>query len=384
MVMHSWSALTEPETMGFCPIYSVPYIILSQLLLFCPIYSVDRRRRTGEADNVMLIGIAKMAAESELLEAKRQVEYRQLEARSYISRNSGLRMPFEWTINPYRGCEIACRYCYARYTHEFMELDPGVDFETKIFAKEWNEVGFRRELRIIPRHEVIVIGTATDPYQPAERRFEVTRKMLQVFKSERSRRFGLITKSDLITRDVELLKAIAEHNSMHVTLTITTTDEALARSVEPRAPRPELRFAALRKLADAGLQPGISIAPLLPLINDSEASIDAVARSAKQAGAVSLTAGLLFLKPTTRSVFFPWLDANYPSLAARYRERFAASDFLRGDYVRLINARVQAIRKRYDLTEDPRMLRHGDDDPQLNLFSAAAECVEGCNSRQRA
>lgn len=284
----------------------------------------------------MLIGIAKMAAESKLLEAKRQVDYRELEARSYINRNTGVRMPFEWTINPYRGCEIACRYCYARYTHIFMELDPGIDFETKIFAKQWNEVEFRRELRTIPRHEVIAVGTATDPYQPAERRFEVTRKMLQVFSSERGRRFVLITKSDLVTRDIELLKAIAENNRMHVTLTITTTDEALARSVEPRAPRPELRFAALRELAEAGLQPGVSIAPLLPLINDSEASIDAVARAAKDAGVVSLTAGLLFLKPTTRSVFFPWLETNYPALASRYAERFAASDFLRGDYVQHI------------------------------------------------
>ena len=318
----------------------------------------------------MLIGIAKMAAESELLEAKRQVDYRELDVRSYISRNTGVRMPFEWTINPYRGCEIACRYCYARYTHEFMELDPGIDFETKIFAKQWNEAEFRRELRGIPRHEVIAIGTATDPYQPAERRFEVTRKMLQVFTAERGRRFGLITKSDLVTRDIELLKAIAENNHIHVTLTITTTDEALARSVEPHAPRPDLRFAALRKLAEAGLQPGISIAPLLPLINDSEASIDDVARAAKDAGVVSLTAGLLFLKPTTRSVFFPWLEANYPELASRYAERFAESDFLRGDYVKHINTRVEAIRRRYGLTEDPRMQRHAGDDPQLNLFTA--------------
>ena len=318
----------------------------------------------------MLIGIAKMAAESELLEAKRLVDYRELEARSYISRNTGMRMPFEWTINPYRGCEIACRYCYARYTHEFMELDPGIDFDTKIFAKQWNELEFRRELRTIPPHEVIAIGTATDPYQPAERRFEVTRKILQVLTSERGRRFGLITKSDLITRDIELLKTIAANNRMHVTLTITTTDEALARSVEPRAPRPELRFAALRKLAEAGLQPGVSIAPLLPLINDSEASIDAVARAAKNAGVVSLTAGLLFLKPASRSVFFPWLEANYPELAARYAERFAASDFLRGDYVRHINARVESIRWRYGLTEDPRMQHHATVDPQLSLFPA--------------
>ena len=310
-----------------------------------------------------------MASESQLLEAKRQVDYRELPARSYISRNTGVRMPFEWTINPYRGCEIGCRYCYARYTHEFMELDPDVDFETKIFVKQWNAAEFRRELHTIPRHEVIALGTATDPYQPAERRFEVTRRMLEVFASESGLRLGLITKSDLILRDLDLLKQIAARNHLHITLTITTTDEALARSLEPRAPRPELRFAALRQLADAGLSPGISIAPLLPMINDSQASIEAVAQAAKAAGVTSISGGLLFLKPTTRMVFLPWLEANFPHLLPRYLERYASGAFLRGDYSDLIRKRMEGARKRFDFQDDPRMHRHALDESQLKLFS---------------
>ena len=132
---------------------------------------------------VKLIGIARMAAEAPCLEPKRRVEYFELGARSYLARCDNTRVPFRWTINPYRGCEFGCKYCYARYTHEFMELrDPG-QFERKIYAKKFNPVRFREELRRLPLGESIALGTATDPYQPAERRYRVTRQMLEVFAS---------------------------------------------------------------------------------------------------------------------------------------------------------------------------------------------------------
>src|SRR6478672_2036699 len=200
-----------------------------------------------------LIGIAKLAASSPLLEAKRRVDYRELPTRSFIGRCSGDRMPFAWTINPYRGCEFGCKYCYARYTHEFMELHEIDAFETEIFAKQWHAPGFAEEVRRIDRSQTIAIGTATDPYQPAERRYELTRKMLTVFAKDQGRRIFLITKSDLVVRDIDLFLAIAAKNTISITVTITTTDTELARLLEPMAPRPDLRLRALKRLAGAGL-----------------------------------------------------------------------------------------------------------------------------------
>ena len=179
-----------------------------------------------------------MAAEAPCLEPKRRVEYFELGARSYLARCDSPRLPFRWTINPYRGCEFGCKYCYARYTHEFMELrDPG-QFERKIFAKAFDAGRFRDELRALPLGETIALGTATDPYQPAERRYGVTRKMLEVLLSLAGLHLGITTKSDLIVRDVELLKEVSRRHYLRVSMTVTTVDAELARLLEPMAPRP--------------------------------------------------------------------------------------------------------------------------------------------------
>ena len=159
-----------------------------------------------------LTGIARLAAESPSLEAKRRVEYFELPSRRYIARCYSPRMPFQWMINPYRGCEFGCKYCYARYTHEFMELRDPLDFETKIFVKHFDAAAFRSELKALPRGETIAIGSATDPYQPAERRFRLTRSMLEVFAQTAGLRIRLITKSDLITRDIDVFQEIARRH----------------------------------------------------------------------------------------------------------------------------------------------------------------------------
>jgi DNA repair photolyase len=297
-----------------------------------------------------LVGIARLAAESELLEAKRRVQYLELPTRRFITRCSSPRVPFQWTINPYRGCEFGCKYCYARYTHEFMELWEGKDFEERIFAKEWSASAFRAELSKIPRDEAIAIGTATDPYQPAERRYGVTRKILEVFAGERGRKVSIISKSDLIARDSDLFKVIARRNRLLVHVTITTMDVALARLLEPYAPRPDLRMEAVQLLAAAGLQTGVMSAPILPLINDSEASLDAVAGEAKRAGAASYGGHVVFLKPCSQKVFFPFLEEEFPHLVRRYRERFERSAFLRGEYPDLIQRRIERVRQKHGLS----------------------------------
>src|SRR6202140_3721667 len=196
-----------------------------------------------------LVGIARIAADAESLREGHNVEYFSLGARSLLSKVvSNRNLPFTWAINPYRGCEFACKYCYARYTHEFMELRDGVDFERKIFVKQHAASLLRSELKKVKRGESIAIGTATDPYQPAERRFEVTRAILEELAKHSGLEIGVVTKSNMVTRDAEILRRVGQHNRVFVNVTVTTIDTELARKLEPRAPRPDLRLEAVRQL----------------------------------------------------------------------------------------------------------------------------------------
>jgi DNA repair photolyase len=195
-----------------------------------------------------LVGIARMAAEGESMRQGHDVEYFTLPVRSLLNRCTAERMPFSWTINPYRGCEFACKYCYARYTHEFMEMRDGIEFEQKIFIKQHAADLLRQELRQVKSGEEIAIGTATDPYQPAERRFEITRAILEEFSKHKGFDIGIVTKSNLVLRDTELLREVSKCNKLFVNLTITTLNADLARILEPRAPRPDMRLEALSKL----------------------------------------------------------------------------------------------------------------------------------------
>src|ERR1700692_648600 len=175
-----------------------------------------------------LVGIARIAADSESLREGHDVEYFTLGTRSLLSRVVSERsLPFTWAINPYRGVEFACKYCYARYTHEFMELRDGVDFERKIFVKQQAAALLRSELKKVKREEEIAIGTATDPYQPAERRFEITRAILEELARHSGLTIGIVTKSNLVTRDVEVLRDITKANRVFVNMTITTLNEDL-------------------------------------------------------------------------------------------------------------------------------------------------------------
>src|SRR5579864_6579823 len=189
-----------------------------------------------------LVGIARLAAQGSSLEEGHKVEYFTLPARSLLNRCTSARMPFTWTINPYRGCEFACKYCYARYTHEFMEMRDGLDFERKIYVKQHTADLLRQELRHVKPGEEIAIGTATDPYQPAERRYEVTQAILEELARHRGLEIGIVTKSNLVLRDTDLLQQIAKNNRLFVNITITTLKADLARILEPRAPRPDLRL----------------------------------------------------------------------------------------------------------------------------------------------
>lgn len=293
-----------------------------------------------------LIGIARLASQSTVIGEKRRVEYRTLPTRRWLNRCQSERVPFDWTINPYRGCEYGCKYCYARFTHEFMELrDPGA-FETEIYAKDWNAASFRDELKSVKPGQVIGIGTATDPYQPAERRLGLTRKVLSELLSVEALTIFVTTKSNLVARDKELFKKLSERNEVGITVTVTTMDASLARLTEPYAPRPDLRMRAVAELAEAGVRVGVIANPVLPLITDSEENLEGVARAAKAAGACEFGAHVLFLQPCAQRVFFPFLADKFPQHLRRYEKTFQSGAYLRGAYPDRISKMVNAIRER--------------------------------------
>ena len=306
----------------------------------------------GDSPPPGLVGIAKLAAKSEILEAKRVVQYFEMVPRSLLNRTRP-GMPFEWSLNPYRGCEFGCRYCYARYTHEFMELRESVDFEDRIYAKSDIAPILKRELKRIDGSKGIAIGTATDPYQPAERRYHRTQAALEVFAEQTGLALSITTKSDLVARDIPLLQQIAKRNSVSVNMTITTLDTALARLLEPRAPRPELRLKAVQALAQAGIPVGVFPNPIMPLITDQPDRLDRLAKAARDRGATYFGGGVLFLMPCSRKVFFPFVAEHFPHLMRRYQEKYEREAYLKGPYRDVIRDRIATIRDRYGLNSGP-------------------------------
>lgn len=299
-----------------------------------------------------LVGIARLAAEGESLRQAHEVEYFTLPVRSLLNRCTVDRMPFTWTINPYRGCEFACKYCYARYTHEFMEMRDGIEFEQKIFVKQHASDLLRQELRRVKRGEEIAIGTATDPYQPAEKRFEITRTILEEFARHKEFEIGIVTKSSLVLRDTELLQAVAKNNKLFVNVTVTTTNADLARILEPRAPRPDLRLEAVRKLNEAGIHAGVICAPVLPGITDSPKDLEAVVKAAAAAGAKYVFANSLFLKPCSAAVFLPFVEKEFPHLVDNYRGRYSNRAFLPNSYRKRLSQLMARLRQKYRIRSD--------------------------------
>ena len=299
-----------------------------------------------------LVGIARLASRGESMRQGHEVEYFTLTVRSLLNRCTGVRMPFTWTINPYRGCEFACKYCYARYTHEFMELRDGVDFEQKIFVKQHAADLLRQELHHVKPGEEIAIGTATDPYQPAERRFEVTRAILEEFARHRGLEIGIVTKSNLVLRDTDILQQIAKNNRLFVNITITTLKADLARILEPRAPRPDLRLEAMQKLNQAGVAAGVICAPVLPGITDSPRDLEALVRATAKAGGKYVSANSLFLKPCSAAVFLPFLEKEFPQLVESYQKRFKGRAFLPESYRKPLSQLMKRLRQKYDIPSD--------------------------------
>jgi DNA repair photolyase len=321
--------------------------------------------RTREAA-VPLVGIARLAACSLPAESHRKSserpEYFLLPVKSILNRCDSRRVPFDWTINPYRGCEFGCLYCYARYTHEYMELDGGA-FERKIFVKKdagpvlaydvAHKYSYLSEGSDGEKPEHIAIGTATDPYQPAEREYGVTRACLEELAKREGLSISVITKSNQIVRDIDVFKRIAERSELALNITVTTLRPRLARLLEPRAPRPDLRIAAVRQLSAEGLRVGVSASPLIPGITDREGELEAVAKAAHEAGAQWFWSGVLFLMPSAAKQFLPFVREKFPRLTKQYEEWYTKQAYAPEKYRKMIAERVARLKQKYGFDSRP-------------------------------
>ena len=276
--------------------------------------------------------------DAEALRCRPGVEYHELSTREILNRSGNKRLPFVWTINPYRGCEFACSYCYARYTHSFFDLHRWEDFEEKIFVKRGAARSLRRRLRRAAlANEPIAFGTATDPYQPAEHHYRVTRSLLEELLQVRGLQFSITTKSPIILRDLELLRELKKLHRLRVNVTITCLDAPLARKVEGHAPTPAARMRPAAKLLRAGIDTAIFCMPVMPHINSNAAILRPLFEAAHRAGINNIVPNALYLRREIREPFFGWLESEFPELGQRYRQLYGGRSYLpRGEQEKLL------------------------------------------------
>jgi DNA repair photolyase len=340
-------------------------------------------RRASEPDRDALAAAADAAdaAEPTRLATTLHVDA----ARSIIARNRSPDLPFTQSINPYRGCEHGCIYCYARATHSYLDLSPGQDFETQLFYKPNARELLRAELAAAGYAvSPIALGTNTDPYQPVERDLGVTRSILELL-LEHQHPVTIVTKGSLILRDLDLLAELARRELVAVNVSLTTLDRELKRRMEPRTASPEQRLHMIRALTDAGVPTGVLVAPVVPALNDHE--LERMLEAAAERGAIAAGYVLLRLPHEVEALFVEWLHAQYPdraehvlSLIRQMRggalddSAFHSRQRGRGPFAQLLNTRFERAKRRYGLTgrfclrttlfEPPREPR-----PQLDLWA---------------
>jgi DNA repair photolyase len=281
-------------------------------------------------------------------------------------------MPFRWSLNPYRGCLHGCHYCYARASHTYLGMNAGEDFATKIVVKTNVPEVLRQELRRRSwTRERVAIGTATDAYQPCEGRYRLTRRCLEALR-DHATPVSIVTKSTLILRDLDLLAELAQGPGATVYFTITTLDPNIWRLIEPGTPPPHKRLAVLRRLADAGIACGVFLAPILPGITDSVASIDAVAAAAKAHGAASFGSAVLRLVPDVKEHYFGFVSETFPDLLPRYERAYAGTN-IASDYQTAIERRLARVRERHGFAKDAMQGRR--DDAAKSMRIATPESI---------
>ncbi|MEA2477779.1 MAG: hypothetical protein QOC87_1978 [Actinomycetota bacterium] len=272
------------------------------------------------------------------------IEFIETEAKSIINHVPGNYLPFNWTINPYRGCSHACSFCFARATHTYMDMNAGRDFETKIVVKVNAPELLKKELRAKKwGGDHIAMGTATDPYQRAEGRYKLMPRIIETLAMYRNP-FSILTKGTLIMRDIDLLMDAAQVTSVSTAFSIGTLDEDVWRKSEPGTPHPRKRMKAVAQLNAAGIPCGVMVAPILPGISDGEHQLREVVEAAIDAGATHVSPILLHLRPKVKEVYMEWLADNYPDLVERYVRMYPGSNAPRSQRAEL-SQRVAAIKK---------------------------------------
>lgn len=308
-----------------------------------------------------------------VVDCRRGAEFQELEARSLMNRLTGAGMPFGWTVNPFRGCEFGCRYCYARPTHEYLGHCSPDEFEERIYVKRTDWSRFRADLaRARDSGQEIAIGAATDPYQPAESRFGVTRRVLEAMAEMPGLRIGITTKSASITRDAGLLRQIACVSDLHVNFSLMSLDAGLLRLIEPRAPRPDLRLRSMRVLADAGVPTRIFVMPVLPLLTDGEPSLRELLIAARMSGAREAICQALFLRTAmTWSFFLGFIEREFPWALPRYWQLYPRPGSAPRDYRESVEQQVERLAREAGFTARSREERVRDEAParprQLSL-----------------
>jgi DNA repair photolyase len=318
-----------------------------------------RREREPDIDALAAAAAAAEDPEPAKLPTNLHVDH----ARTIIAHNRSPDISFDRSINPYKGCEHGCIYCYARATHSYLDLSPGRDFETEIFYKP-NAVELLRAELANPRYEVspIAFGTNTDPYQPVERQLEVTRGLLELL-LELKHPVTIVTKGSLILRDVDLLRAFAEQDIIAVHVSVTTLDDELKRRMEPRTAGPKQRLAMIRQLSAAGVPTGVMAAPVIPALNDHE--LESILEAAAQSGAGSAGYVLLRLPHEVGPLFVEWLHAHYPDRAEHvlslvrqlrggelYDSQWGSRQRGFGPFAALLKSRFEKARRRYGLERE--------------------------------
>ena len=289
----------------------------------------------------------------------------EIPCKSLINRVYGERIPFRWTINPYRGCQHACVYCFARGTHEFLGYDGGRQFDTRIIVKINAPEVLRKELKRAGwRRELIALGTACDPYEPAERRYEITRRILEALR-DAANPVAITTKSVMVRRDIDVLGALAQTARVRVNFSVGSMDDRVWQKTEPGTPRPLRRLEAMQALVEAGIPAGVLMAPIIPALSDSEESMEAVVAAAVEHKAQFLGANVLHLRPGSREWFMPFLREAHPHLLPQYRRLYRGA-YAPERYTEEVMAKIDELRSRYGLHERGAMTQ-GEERGQLAL-----------------
>ncbi|MBW1600553.1 Rv2578c family radical SAM protein [Streptomyces sp. JJ66] len=308
----------------------------------------------------------------------RGVTFHEVRARSILNRVPGAsRMPFDWTVNPYRGCTHACVYCFARATHSYLDLDTGVGFDSQIVVKTNAPQLLRRELASPRwRGEHVAMGTNVDCYQRAEGRYQLMPGILTALR-DTANPFSILTKGTLILRDLDLLRSAAAVTEVGVAVSVGFTDEELWRTVEPGTPAPERRLEAVRTLTGAGIGTGVLMAPVIPFLSDSPAQLRATVRAIAAAGASSVTPLALHLRPGAREWFMAWLARHHPHLVRPYEALYADGPYAPKWYQRRITGQVHELAAEYGIgpsrADAPRRLQAHHPPPQEEPDSAGVQ-----------